>query len=162
AYTLMTGTTDPQVWADARALLARLIELYADHPDGKADDAAKQAAEIAILQWARPQERPLLIGRTANWTWGKMRGWAQGIELSVDSPTARFSSPLKLSLPVAGCDRREGRFSFDGKLDDWSEIDLIHDGPLVKMLSRPAVLAQTLEQASTTTKLYTNFAADNF
>jgi hypothetical protein len=234
AYTLMTGTTDPKAWADARGLLAKVIGLYAGRPDGTADRAAKEAAEIEILGWARPQEKPLLIARQADWSWAPMRdgarwvnltvgldvynaadvapgdnriqwdgllpaGWEVkpqadavpplvpyqvlrtgiggqfnvgkagpksrqpvGVELVVDSPTARFASRLRVSLPVAACDRREGRFSLDGKLNDWLEADQIHDGPLVKMLSRPAVLAQALEPASTSSKLYTNFGNEGF
>jgi hypothetical protein len=239
AYVMMTGTADPQVWANARELIARFIELYSldgaskSRPAGTADPVAKEAAEIALLQWARPQERPLLIGRTSEWKlaapkagaqwvnlslgldvynaadvapgnnqlrWTAMNlGWevtpqptkvpplapyrvlrtqlsaaynlnktAPGtkdplsLELSVDSPSAKFISPLNLSLPIAACDRREGRFSLDGKLDDWTDVDLIHDGPLVKMLSRPAVLGQALEKASTNSRLYTNYAGDNF
>lgn len=234
AYALMTGTADPHAWADARRLLAKLIGLYAGRPDGTADKAAKDAADIEILQWARPQERPLLIARRADWSWAGMRdgarwvnlnvgvdvynaadvapgdnrlqwsgqlppGWEVkpqpdrvpplvpyqvlrtgiggqfnigkagpktrqpvGVELSVDSPTAKFDSLLRVSLPVASSDMREGRFTLDGSLDDWLEADVIHDGPMVKMLSRPAVLSQAMEPAATSSKLYTNWGGEGF
>lgn len=230
SYTLMTGTADERAWIEARRLLVKLIELRGA---GEVDPVAQSALEVEILQWARPQERPLLIGRSTDWTWkrrpdGKLwvnltlgldiynasdiapgdnqllwtavppgferrpepmpvpkldpfrvvRGGLVAnvdpdkvlptvrqpleLELTVDSPTVKFTSPLKLSLPVAMTDRREGRFSFDGRLEDWIDADKIHDGPLVKMLSRPAVLAQAMEPAATPSRVYTNWAAENF
>jgi hypothetical protein len=84
------------------------------------------------------------------------------LELTIDGPEAKFVSPLKLAIPIAASDRREGRFSFDGKLDDWAPSDLIHDGPMVRMLDRPAVQNQELARAQTASKLYTGWAADNF
>jgi len=233
SYALMTGTADGRAWTDARRLLVKLIELHPAGPDAEVDAEKQAALEVEILQWARPQERPLLIGRSTEWTWKRRpdgRLWvnlalgldvynasdiAPGnnqivwtavpegyerrpepmpvpkldpfrivrggltanfnpdkvspqarqpleLELVVDSPTAKFVSPLKLSLPVASTDRREGRFSFDGRLEDWIDADKIQDGPMVKMLSRPAVLAQAMEPAATPSKIYTNWAADNF
>lgn len=230
SYSLMTGTADERAWTEARRLLVKLIDLRAA---GEVDAAAQGALEVEILQWARPQERPLLIGRSTEWTWKRRsdgRAWinlglgldiynasdiAPGdnqllwtsvppgferrpepmpvprldpfrvirgglianvdpekvsaaarqpleLELAVDSPTVKFISPLKVALPVAITDRREGRFSFDGRLDDWIDADKIHDGPLVKMLSRPAVLAQAMEPAATPSRVYTNWAAENF
>src|SRR5206468_1674962 len=32
-------------------------------------EAAQNDLYIRTLQWARPQERPLLLGRTAQWAW---------------------------------------------------------------------------------------------
>lgn len=230
SYALMTGTADERVWTEARRLLVKLIALRATP---EVDPQQQGALEVEILQWARPQERPLLIGRSTEWTWKRRpdgRLWvnlAMGLDiynasdiapgdnqllwtsvpagyerrpepmpvarldpfrvirgglsanidpdkvaagsrtpvelqLSVDSPTVKFVSPLKLALPVAVTDRREGRFSFDGRLEDWIDADKIHDGPLVKMLSRPAVLAQAMEPAATPSRVYTNWAAENF
>ncbi|HEX8911952.1 MAG TPA: hypothetical protein VF796_06300, partial [Humisphaera sp.] len=240
-YALMTGTTDPKAWADARSLLGRMLDLYAGIPAGTEPDA-EQTARIAeqrkpiefdILEWSLPQERPALVARRAEWTFdgpadgaqwvrlnfgldvynaadvapgeNQMRwsavgdGWRVApqpapipplhpyrvmatelearvnldrlgprtrrpveVELKVDSPTRPFTSRLTVSLPVAVSERREGRLAFDGRIDDWTEIDQIHDGPLTKMLSRPAVLGQRTERASTQTKLYTGWTTSNF
>ncbi|MDB5295186.1 MAG: hypothetical protein JWO31_1169, partial [Phycisphaerales bacterium] len=242
AYALMTGTTDPKAWADARRLLARAIVLP-PAPDsstvGDADDspdarAARYTLDNEVLQWARPQEQPLLIGRTTTWSWARPArrddpprvtldlgldvynaadvnqernhlrwasmpaGWevrpqptpvpaletyrvlragltaafdpakitpaAQqpaDLELAVESKEVKFVSKLRLALPVASSDRREGRFALDGKLEDWTPADRIQDGPLVRMLARPAVLGQRLEPASTATQLYTNWTPAN-
>jgi hypothetical protein len=65
-------------------------------------------------------------------------------------------------LPVAASDRREGRLVIDGKLDDWSAGDLIHDGKLVKMMDRPSVQGRTIAPASQTSQIYTGWADENF
>ena len=62
-------------------------------------------------------------------------------------------------MPIAACERREGRSKFDGKLDDWTPADLIHDGPLVRMLDRPGLQQQELAYAATRSKIYTGWAA---
>lgn len=82
-------------------------------------------------------------------------------ELSIDGPSAKLVSPLKIVLPIAACERREGRFNFDGRLDDWADQDAIQDGPLVKMLDRSSVQRQTLQYAATKSQLYAGWAAEN-
>jgi hypothetical protein len=83
------------------------------------------------------------------------------LSLTIDGPVAKLTSPLKLVVPVGACDRREGRFNFDGKLDDWAETDLIQNGPMVRMLNRPGVQQQAIQYAATTSQIYTGFAAEN-
>jgi len=231
-YSLMSGTSDPATWDQARALLAQTILLR--EPGQEPDPARQREVYLRTMQWAAPQERPLLIARQANWSWSvpseSREGgnwvnlklaldiynasettpdqnhlqWTQAPvgweihpqELSVPqlrtyhvlraameqrfnldrvSPQARqpmemqfvdgFSKAatrLKLVLPVAASDRREGRLSIDGNLDDWSPEDAVQNGPMVRMFDRPAIQRQELEAASTSTRLYSSWAAENF
>jgi Domain of unknown function (DUF4091) len=69
-YAMMSGTSDPGVWPIALQLVAQSILL---HPqDTLTDPAAEQEAQRALylktLEWQEPQERPMLVGRTADWS----------------------------------------------------------------------------------------------
>src|SRR5262249_11038802 len=66
AYSLMSGTADQGAWAEAQRLLAKSILLRA--PGQQADKGEELALNIQTLQWAAPQERPLMVGRTTRWT----------------------------------------------------------------------------------------------
>lgn len=228
SYTLMCGTSDAKVWAGARDLLVRTILL--SDPANTADEKAKNDLYIQTLQWARPQERPLLMGRGTEWAWaanpdhGNNRvelklaldiynasettpnqsplrwtalppGWEVkpqpvivpqlntfqvyraeltgrfdvdkitplarrplDLEFTIDAPTAKLVTPMKLVVPVARSARREGRFNFDGRIDDWTEPDLIQDGPMVKMLDRPDVQKQAFERATVPSKVYSGWS----
>jgi hypothetical protein len=68
---------------------------------------------------------------------------------------------LRMILPVAATERREGRLHIDGTLADWSADDLIHDGPLLRFFDRPAIQAQRLEPGSDAS-IYTGWADENF
>jgi hypothetical protein len=61
-------------------------------------------------------------------------------------------------LPVGFSDRREGRLSIDGSLEDWMPEDAVQNGPLVRMLNRPALQKQELQLAATSSSLYTGWA----
>ena len=228
-YSLMSGTTDPQAWRDAERLLAQTVALRP--PNKPVDVAAQHELYIHTLQWARPQERPLLIGRSSEWSWDQSADTPDMIDLhmgldiynaSDDTPNdnllqwaalppawqidpqpvpvphlqtyhvlranmdARFdatkltpssrlpmevdfvdgfthvSSPLRLVVPVSASDRREGRLSIDGSLDDWTGSDAIQDGPMIVMLNRPALQRQELQHAATPTQIYSAWADANF
>jgi hypothetical protein len=74
---------------------------------------------------------------------------------------AERRSTVRLVLPVATSEHAEGRrLAVDGKLDEWQEADLIQDGPMVQMLSRPALQKQELRFASTPSRVYTGWAED--
>src|SRR5439155_26917687 len=60
AYSLMSGTTNQEAWAEAQKLLAKSILLR--QPGQEVDRNAQQALYIQTLQWAQPQERPLMVG----------------------------------------------------------------------------------------------------
>ncbi len=72
-------------------------------------------------------------------------------------------SKLQFVLPVAATDRLgPGLKIDDGKLDDWSAADQIQNGPLVRMLNRPALQKQELQPADETSAIYTGWADQNF
>lgn len=72
-------------------------------------------------------------------------------------------SHLSVLAPVAASDRREGKLSIDGALGDWDEAaDAIHQGPMVVMLDRPNLQRQAMQMASTSTSIYSNWAAKHF
>jgi hypothetical protein len=230
-YAMMSGTSDPTVWPQALKLVARSILL---HPgETPVDPTAQRTLYIDTLQWQAPQERPMLVGRTADWSvasWNKdgtvdklklslgldiynasentpggnqlqwqslPPGWMVtpqpvGVpqlqtysihRASIDgqfdtakiSPAAlqpstvafvdgftQVQSPIHLVLPVAASDQREGPISIDGILNDWNDADALQVGPLVKMLSRPALQRQELQAASTPTRIYSAWARENF
>lgn len=68
----------------------------------------------------------------------------------------------RVMLPVAPSVRREGDLRIDGKLDDWSEDDEIHNGPLIKMVDRPSIQHWRIEPASTPSQIYSGWSEDNF
>jgi len=63
---------------------------------------------------------------------------------------------------LAATERMDRRMPFDGKLDDWTELDLIQDGPLVRMMDRPMLQRQSTEPASTNSKIYTGWTGNDF
>jgi hypothetical protein len=73
---------------------------------------------------------------------------------------AAFNS--QAALPVATSTRREGHTEIDGKLNDWSGDDLIHDGNLTKMVDRPSIQHWRIEPSSATSQIYTGWSDDNF
>jgi hypothetical protein len=75
----------------------------------------------------------------------------------------RRTATVEFRLPVANSERREGRLSIDGALNDWAvDGDAIHDGPLVVMFNRPAVQKLTLQPASQSTQVFTGWADEQF
>jgi hypothetical protein len=85
------------------------------------------------------------------------------IEVTFTNGYDKKPSTLRLVLPVSVSDRREGGLDIkDGSLHDWSMDDAIHNGPLLRMLNRPALQAQKLEEAETATQIFTGWADENF
>ena len=74
----------------------------------------------------------------------------------------QVQSPIHLVVPVAASEQREGPISIDGILNDWNDADALQSGPLVKMLSRPALQRQELQLASTPTHIFSAWARENF
>jgi hypothetical protein len=67
AYALMCGVTDPKAWQEAKQLLSDSILL---HPPGQnVDELQKVDLNGRVLQWAVPQERPVMLARTTDWGW---------------------------------------------------------------------------------------------
>ena len=71
------------------------------------------------------------------------------------------STPLDVVAPVSRC-ARLGNLLINGSLDDWSDDDALQLGPLVKMMSRPAVQEHALQYADTASKLYSGWGDDDF
>jgi hypothetical protein len=232
SYALMSGTTNQAVWDEAQRLLAQMIALR-PRQAGAQPQAQVDPVEIEMLRWAEPQERPLLMARTAEWIGEQnndggpslhlkvgvdiynasattpeenLLGWTlvppgwqidpQPITVPVlqtynvrramlesvfdlNKVTAAARTPMEMTftnghnrdrtatlpvvLPIATSDRREGVIRNDGRLDDdWDEADLVHQGNLVKMLSRPSLQRQKLEYAEVPSKVYTCWAGANF
>jgi hypothetical protein len=62
-YSLMTGTADQAAWDEAMRLLTKTILLR--RPGQQQVDAqAQTSVNLETLQWAEPQEKPLVLGRT--------------------------------------------------------------------------------------------------
>jgi Domain of unknown function (DUF4091) len=74
----------------------------------------------------------------------------------------RNAYPTQIVLPVAVSAEREGSMKIDASLDDWSSDDLIHDGPLTRMLDRPSVQHWRVELSSATSRVYTAWSGDDF
>ncbi len=100
SYALMCGTTDPQAWADAQRLLAQSILLR--QPGKPVDENQQHAIYVSTLRWSEPQERPLLMGRTAQW-WidPKYPGWLQ-CRLGLDVYNASGDTPNENRLQWTG------------------------------------------------------------
>jgi hypothetical protein len=85
----------------------------------------------------------------------------QPIELLFTNQLTNRQSLLRVVAPVAISDRR-GPPKINGDLEDWSQADRIHDGPLVRMFNRPAVQKLELQYASTPTQVYSGWSPEEF
>ncbi len=63
-------------------------------------------------------------------------------------------TPVEFIAPVSRSVRRTAPLRLNGSLDDWAAFDAIQIGPLVKMMSRPALQQHELEMASTESQIY--------
>ena len=74
------------------------------------------------------------------------------------------SQSVRVVAPVAASDRREGQLAIDGRLEphEWMDLDLLQDGPLVRMLSRPDLQRHQLRLAEPASKVYSGWAEGNF
>ena len=85
------------------------------------------------------------------------------VELTFTNGFTNRDSVLRVVLPVATSERVAGReFVTDGQFYEWDPADLVHDGALVQMMSRPVLQRQELRLASTVSRVYTGWAEDNF
>ncbi len=89
-------------------------------------------------------------------------GSRRPIELTFTNGYTKRRSTIRLSLPVAMSLRRESRLMIDGSLEDWDPDDALADGPLVQMLSVPAIQQQALRYATTPSQVYSNWSDENF
>ena len=172
---IVSGRTIRWLWEDAgeKTLGVRLgIDIY---------NASDNRFDRNLLRWGRggagweldgqPLQIPALstynVRREyleARFLLDKVTPAARGpLSVSFTNGFTNRDSTLNLVLPVATSERVEGRrIVADGKFDEWDAEDLIQDGPLVQMLSRPALQRQELRHASTQSRVYTGWAEDNF
>ena len=136
-YALMSGTTDAKAWADAYTLLAKYIMLLA--PGEAPDRTRNNALDLETLQWAKPIERPTLVGRTTQWLLDDPKNFSAnssfgarlGIDIynASDYPPAQNTlqyqppyppgwevRPQPITIPSLGLYHVE-RFSLDAKID---------------------------------------------
>jgi hypothetical protein len=117
---------------------------------------------------------PQMIGSLRTY-W--VQRFSMNARVNLDRITARSRKPIEISfmdgytgetyaakamLPVAPTVRREGDLRIDGKLGDWTDDDLIQDGPLVKMVDRPSIQRWTVDRASSPTRVFTGWSDDDF
>ena len=101
-YALMTGTADVNAWDQGMRILAKLILLRA--PGAQAvDAAAKNAVELELLQWAQPQEKPLLMGRTT--LFSPEADGAVGVRVGVDVYNPSDTTPRGNTLGFSAIPR---------------------------------------------------------
>jgi hypothetical protein len=84
------------------------------------------------------------------------------VEINFVDGYTRAAYPAQVMLPVASSVHREGNLKIDGKLDDWSAEDLIHDGQLTKMIDRPSLQHWQLTASSAESRIYTGWSDDDF
>lgn len=72
------------------------------------------------------------------------------------------TTPVDFVAPVTRAFRRTAPLTINGSLDDWVADDSIQLGPLVKMMTRPAVQKHALESASTSSEIYSGFSDSDF
>lgn len=132
------------------------------------------------LKWIRAGEawqfkpQPQLIGALRTY-W--VQHFSMNARVNLDQITANSRRPIEITfvdgytgnayatqaaLPVAASVRREGNLRIDGKLDDWSGDDLIHDGQLTKMVDRPSIQHWRIEPSSASSQIYTGWSDDDF
>jgi len=93
-YTLLSGTSDPKSWQDARQLLCQSILL---HEPGKPVDPDRQnQLDVQTVRWINAMERPTVMPRHAQWQWsnagGAIGNWVQ-LQLGVDLYNPSDSRP---------------------------------------------------------------------
>ncbi|MGH7214162.1 MAG: hypothetical protein ACREIT_05310 [Tepidisphaeraceae bacterium] len=86
----------------------------------------------------------------------------QPVEVTFVNGFTKKQSKLRVVLPIAASDRREGRLAIDGSLGEWTAADAIQDGPMVRMIDRPALQSQHVRTASSASSVYTGWADENF
>jgi hypothetical protein len=105
AYALMSGMTDPKAWADAQQLLADSVLLR--EPGAQADEQKRRELNLRMLRWAEAQERPVLMGRRADWLFessgaqpGEWLSLRLGIDIYNGSDKTFDQNTLEWSQPV--------------------------------------------------------------
>lgn len=154
-------------WADLRFA----VDIYNASDDTPTGNSLEFTAPPAAWQ-VRPQPRPVPPLEVFRVRREEMDARVNLDELQPGAPTPvelsftlgykQTQSPLKLMIPAAVSDRREGGLKIDGSIEDWTPEDAIQAGPMVAMFSRPALQKQELALADTPTQIYTTWGSDHF
>ncbi|MDB5326927.1 MAG: hypothetical protein JWM57_2496, partial [Phycisphaerales bacterium] len=72
------------------------------------------------------------------------------------------TTPLDVVVPMTRSVRRRAPLVINGSLDDWVSDDGLQGGPLVKLMSRPAVQSHTLEYSNTRSELFSSWGDDDW
>jgi hypothetical protein len=70
-HALLSGTSDPAAWEEARQLLAQAIVLGRDDRQRPRPEDLARRMELSLqaVHWTVPLARPVLIPRTTDWSW---------------------------------------------------------------------------------------------
>ena len=90
-YALMTGTADPAAWAEGQQLLSKVVLLR--EPGADADPAKESELNVQVLRWTRPQERALLMNRSAVWGFAPGSDRIINLTLGIDIYNASDTKP---------------------------------------------------------------------
>jgi hypothetical protein len=155
---------------DKWALLRLGVDIY---------NAGDSQPDENQLLWSRAGDAwefsptPTLIGALRTY-W--VQRFSMDARVNLDRITPDSRKPIEISfvdgythvlfntqaaLPVATSTRREGNIQIDGKLNDWSGDDLIHDGNLTKMVDRPSIQHWRIEPSSAASQIYTGWSDDD-
>jgi hypothetical protein len=94
-YALLSGSSEGQVWTEALDLLAKTILL--SEPGQSVDRTAERELAYKTTTWSRNQERPLLLGRAAQWIRGEKGDWVE-LRLGIDIYNAAELQPQQSRL----------------------------------------------------------------
>jgi hypothetical protein len=90
------------------------------------------------------------------------RADSRPMELTFTQGWTKEATPVRMVLPVAPSDRREGMLEINGSLEDWTADDAIQNGPMTRMFDRPSLQANQIRQGASPVQIYTGWADENF
>jgi hypothetical protein len=104
AYALMTGTADPAAWSEGQKLLAQIVLLR--EPGQNADRTKADALGLQLLRWVAPQDKALVMPRTAEWGFSPGNANLLNVIVGLDIYNASDTKPdqnrLQWTVPPQG------------------------------------------------------------
>jgi len=95
-YGLLSGSSDQQTWGDAVDLLSQIMLL--SQPGQAVDPAAERQLGYQMTAWSKKHERPLLLGRSAEWRTTGDGSHGVELRLGVDIYNAAEQQPERNRL----------------------------------------------------------------
>lgn len=142
--------------SDSRAAAENLIQFTSVPPGWQVRPQAMKVPSLSTYQI-----RQMMMDAKFNIDQASVKT-TEPVEITYTDGFKKTTQVLQLALPVGVSDRREGNLHLDGSLEDWFPEDLLLDGPMVHMFSRPMVHNQKIEPASTPTQLYSTWSESNY